>query len=331
MIGSGVYPFDGWGYWGSDNNNNLFCIGFYRFVEPDSVYQVILSYGLANVDTWDLAMPSPYNPCIEYTQLALTDSGSPLLVFNWRDLTDSTYPYRSKIYVSYASGLPPVEITSPFPVSECKCIYPTIATGGNSAVVIFNKPRNALPDSLCWMDIYRSYSLNNGRTWSIPENITHWSTWRLGLQQLAKRIDTSRNRFYYIFARNKRINHDPLWHLLYNPIGADPMDIYWGYAQITGIEASEKLKYEDKRLGLMVTPSVITGRARIQWTIPEKRHISLNLYDIVGRKVETITDGVFEPGSYSYELDSYDFSSGIYFLILEDEKELKKAKVLILR
>ncbi len=329
-IASGVYPCNNWKYWGSDCNDTLLCVGFYKFFEPESVYRVILFYTPTNADTWDLAIPSPYPPCIEYTQLALIDSSLPLLVFNWRDLSDSTYPYLSKIYVSYASGVPPVELTAVLPDTEAT--YPTIATGGGKAVVIFNIPRNNTPDSLTWMDIYMCISSDNGLTWSAPINITPTSTFRFGLQQIAKRIDLIRNRIYYVFARDKVVDHDPLWHLLYDPIGLDAMDIFLGYTPLTGIKVESIPQIQkSESLELKVYPDIIKVNAQVKYIIPKKQKMTLNLYDIVGRKIAPISEGFFEPGAYTVNHNFSELSSGTYFLILEGEKEIRTQKILILR
>lgn len=317
LIASGSYPVPEWSYWGSDYNAGVFYLAFYKYFEPESLYKVLF---YPTLDTWDLAIPPPYPPNIGYTQLAITDSGSPLLVFNRPDPNNTN---RVDIYVSYASGVPPVNITAAFPDSECRCIYPTIATGGNYAVIIFNKPRT---DSAAWMDIYKSYSTDNGRHWSVPENITQWSSWRLGLQQLAKRIDTLRNRVYYIFARTIYGNYDPFLYPEY------AIYIYWNYASVvSGIGEENKQRPDGDNYKLEILPAIITHNAKLQYTITEKQRIRLNLYDALGRRVVMINQGVFEPGVYSVNLNTSHLSPGIYFLVLEGKKGRKSQKTLILR
>jgi hypothetical protein len=83
--------------------------------------------------------------------------------------------------------------------------------------------------------------------------------------------------------------------------------------------------------GLKVHPNILSRTARLQFTIPEKQHISLKLYDIVGRKVSTITDGIVEPGIHTYNFDPSNLSQGIYFLILNGDKNKKTQKILVVR
>ncbi len=99
----------------------------------------------------------------------------------------------------------------------------------------------------------------------------------------------------------------------------------------TGISEGEMSKIEGKGLSFLVFPNVFRDNAWIQYTIPEKQFIRLSLYDILGRRVKKIAEGVIEPGTYSYRLDSSKLSSGVYFLILQGEKERVCGKVQIMR
>jgi len=82
---------------------------------------------------------------------------------------------------------------------------------------------------------------------------------------------------------------------------------------------------------LKIQPNILSHTARLQFTIPEKQHISLKLYDIIGRKVSTINEGIVQPGIHSYNFDPSNLSQGIYFLILVGERETKTEKVLIVK
>ncbi|MGQ9534996.1 MAG: C25 family cysteine peptidase [bacterium] len=88
---------------------------------------------------------------------------------------------------------------------------------------------------------------------------------------------------------------------------------------------------QDLTFGLTVFPNIVGRNTQLQFTIPVKQKIRLNLYDIVGRKVATIVDKSVESGIYCYDFDTSNLSAGIYFLILKGEKETKTAKVLIVK
>lgn len=62
-------------------------------------------------------------------------------------------------------------------------------------------------------------------------------------------------------------------------------------------------------------PNPFNSITKIRYSIPEKGKVKIDLYDILGRKIETLVDAEKEIGDYLYLLDASKFglSSGIYF------------------
>jgi hypothetical protein len=52
---------------------------------------------------------------------------------------------------------------------------------------------------------------------------------------------------------------------------------------------------------------------------PKVEHITLNLYDITGRKAAAVAEGTYPAGSHSLNLSLKDYASGIYYLRLDTE------------
>ncbi len=70
-----------------------------------------------------------------------------------------------------------------------------------------------------------------------------------------------------------------------------------------------------------VIPNPFTGSAQITYTIPGVAHITLTVYDVAGRNVQTLIDGVLQNGINTVKWDGTDesgkkLSSGVYFLEL---------------
>ena len=65
---------------------------------------------------------------------------------------------------------------------------------------------------------------------------------------------------------------------------------------------------------LEVYPDPWSGRAVVKYTVPEKASITLQLYDIAGRLVNTIYSGVQKEGDWTIELNSKGLTPGIYFI-----------------
>ncbi len=68
----------------------------------------------------------------------------------------------------------------------------------------------------------------------------------------------------------------------------------------------------------------------IKFSIPKSNHVSLIIYDSLGRLVLKLVDEVKEPGYYEAEFDATNLPSGIYFYsLLSGEYSATKKMVLI--
>jgi len=270
-------------------------------------------------DTYDIIWPLPYNQnLIMWTQVAVTDAGNPLLVFDDWNGDDNTYPYYSKVYVSYAEGESCVKVSSTFGAPDTECFYPTIATEGNLTAVIYSMPRNNLNDSLCWNDIFINWSTDQGVTWGIPKNLTGQNdSLRLGLQQIAKRIDVPRQRAFIVCAGS---NYDPYWSVLYGTGGT--CCVCFTYGDYMGIEENTmrtplvgpRLEvYPNPTDGLLYVEGAILGKAKV------------TIYDVMGRPVSNF------PCLNKQFLDLRGLNQGLYFLRIEQEKDVFVRKFVLLK
>jgi hypothetical protein len=60
-------------------------------------------------------------------------------------------------------------------------------------------------------------------------------------------------------------------------------------------------------------PNPFNPATTIEYHVSTKSHIALQVYDVLGRKVMTLVDGLQKPGSYKVILDGSHLSSGVYF------------------
>jgi hypothetical protein len=60
-------------------------------------------------------------------------------------------------------------------------------------------------------------------------------------------------------------------------------------------------------------PNPFNPSTNIEYTIPEKSHVTLKIYDVLGKEVISLVDKNQEPGTYVSIWNAKNFSSGIYF------------------
>jgi hypothetical protein len=53
--------------------------------------------------------------------------------------------------------------------------------------------------------------------------------------------------------------------------------------------------------------------SKVQYTIAERGWTIVNIYDLLGREVTTLVNGVKQPGTYIVEFDGSRLASGVYF------------------
>lgn len=77
-------------------------------------------------------------------------------------------------------------------------------------------------------------------------------------------------------------------------------------------------------------PNPFNPSTSIQFTIPEQQHVSVRVYNMLGREVATLTEGVRPAGNHTVSWDASSMSSGIYIYRLETQSfQMMKKMTLI--
>ena len=78
-------------------------------------------------------------------------------------------------------------------------------------------------------------------------------------------------------------------------------------------------------------PNPFNSVTVIEFDLPERSHVSLVVYDILGRRVKVLLDGEVEAGTHRVTFDSSDLPSGVYLYQLQTEKFKAIKKMIILK
>ena len=78
-------------------------------------------------------------------------------------------------------------------------------------------------------------------------------------------------------------------------------------------------------------PNPFNSKTTIEFEIPEKAHVNLTIYDILGREIETLVDKELEPGKYKFNFDANNLPSGIYLYTLKTPKFTKTNKMILIK
>jgi serine protease AprX len=78
-------------------------------------------------------------------------------------------------------------------------------------------------------------------------------------------------------------------------------------------------------------PNPFVSRTQIRFAVENDGPVSLRIYDVRGREVETLVDGFRTSGVHAVDWDAKDRPSGVYFyrLAAGDSEETRKKMVLL--
>jgi hypothetical protein len=76
-------------------------------------------------------------------------------------------------------------------------------------------------------------------------------------------------------------------------------------------------------------PNPFNPSTTIVYQLPTQTHVTLNVYDILGREVAVLVDGVQTPGIKKIQFDATTLSSGVYFYRIKTADFTRSKKMLL--
>jgi len=78
-------------------------------------------------------------------------------------------------------------------------------------------------------------------------------------------------------------------------------------------------------------PNPFNSTTIIDYRIPEASFVTIEVYDIIGRKIETIVEKYQQSGHYQTEWQALNISSGLYFYKLQTQNQVETGKMTLLK
>ncbi len=100
--------------------------------------------------------------------------------------------------------------------------------------------------------------------------------------------------------------------------------------QVTSADDEPDANLPDDFALLGSYPNPFNARAIISYALPRVSDVTIEIYDLLGRRVETLVDGKKQPGYHQVAWDAGSYSSGIYFYKLQadDFSDIQKMSLL---
>jgi hypothetical protein len=101
------------------------------------------------------------------------------------------------------------------------------------------------------------------------------------------------------------------------------------YTQVTGV--GEKPPLPSSFALYQNYPNPFNPSTEIRYQTSEVSHVTLKVYDLLGREVATLVDEVKEPGEYQVQFDGSNLASGIYLYRLQSPSGSLVRKMILIR
>ncbi len=98
---------------------------------------------------------------------------------------------------------------------------------------------------------------------------------------------------------------------------------------MTGIDDESENPYEYQLLRNY--PNPFNSSTKISYEINNTGDVAIDIFDILGRKVETLINGIQPAGKYSLVWEATGLPSGIYFARLESNDQVTSNKMIFLK
>jgi len=89
------------------------------------------------------------------------------------------------------------------------------------------------------------------------------------------------------------------------------------------------------RITLLMQPGIFLSNREIKFSIPSEAHVTLGIYDILGRCIRTLVDGEVASGVHQLTWDGMNnynrrIATGVYFCVLKINGHFEKSVKMIL-
>ena len=78
-------------------------------------------------------------------------------------------------------------------------------------------------------------------------------------------------------------------------------------------------------------PNPFNPTAKISFSLPQKSEIKLKVFDVLGREIQILAEGIYEAGKYEVEFNASNLPSGVYFYNLTSGTNSITKKMLLMK
>jgi len=184
-------------------------------------------------------------------------------------------------------------------------------------------------NSFSYVDIMGSYSNDNGANWTVPENISQTADGALD------ETHPHLNRFGiggHVYMMYQMPDYD---HATVSPpdVTADYLNrVYFMDYDFAPVVSVDDTQVQPASFALNDNyPNPFNPSTMISFTLPEQGLVRLSVFDIAGREVQVLQQGMMSAGQHEFTFNGADLASGAYFYRLESQGYQAVKKMLLVK
>ena len=124
----------------------------------------------------------------------------------------------------------------------------------------------------------------------------------------------------------------PAFYFPPHTISIDNGEFVFSQVSLPALSVSNNTQPERTNILQNVYPNPFNSNTTIEFSVKnDLENMELIIFDINGRKLETLFSGYMESGSKSIQWNSGQYSSGIYFVVLETKYSIESKKLVLVK
>ena len=112
---------------------------------------------------------------------------------------------------------------------------------------------------------------------------------------------------------------------------SDDISILINLSNPTGIDISPEANLPGRYSISQNYPNPFNASTVIRYNLPERSHVTIEIYDLLGRKVETLVQEERSAGYHQVVWDAEDVPSGVYFYRIQAGNCIMSRRMLLLK
>ncbi|MCD4735652.1 MAG: T9SS type A sorting domain-containing protein [Bacteroidales bacterium] len=169
-----------------------------------------------------------------------------------------------------------------------------------------------------WSALYYANSIDGGETWSVNEKLSDTFDSHTGWPDQEKMGD-----YFDMFSDETGA------HLAWANTLNGEQDVY--YAHITpSVTGIDKRNLNSSVSLSQNYPNPVRENTAIRYSLTQKQHINLSVFDMTGRVIETLVDEIKEMGSWQVNFNTQGHPGGMYYYTLHAGEFRETRKLMIL-